>query len=115
MLLDLRTEGSLQAGETITVHADWLALRPADFDYNVFLHLDDASGVTLAQVDTQPQDGARPMTGWRTGEVVSDVYLLTIPAGAPADLRLRLGLYNWQSLERLPVGGADALEVARSG
>lgn len=115
MLLNLRTEGSVQPGETVIVQADWLALRPVDFDYNVFLHLDDAAGVTLAQVDTQPQGGARPMTGWLPGEVISDAYSLIIPSDAPADLRLRMGLYNWQTLERLPVSGADALEVAEPG
>lgn len=112
MLLNVRAEGSLQPGETIIVQADWLALRPVDFDYNIFLHLDDPAGATLAQIDAQPQNGARPMTGWRPGEVISDTYTLAIPPDAPAGLRLLLGLYNWQTLARLPVGEADVLEVA---
>ncbi|MBX7237304.1 MAG: hypothetical protein K1X65_23175 [Caldilineales bacterium] len=114
ILLDLRSEGRLQPGETVIVHADWLALKPADFDYNIFLHLDDAAGATLAQVDVQPQNGARPMTGWRPGEIISDSYSLAIPPDAPAGLRLRLGLYNWQTLARLPVGGEDGVELMRS-
>ncbi len=114
MLLDLRSEGRLQPGETVIVYADWLALKPADFDYNIFLHLDDAAGATLAQVDVQPQNGARPMTGWRPGEIISDSYSLAIPPDAPAGLRLRLGLYNWQTLARLPVGGEDGVELMRS-
>lgn len=114
MLLNLRSEGRLQPGETVIVHADWLALKPVDFDYNIFLHLDDAAGATLAQVDVQPQNGARPMTGWRPGEIISDSYSLAIPPDAPAGLRLRLGLYNWQTLARLPVGGDDGVELMRS-
>lgn len=114
MLLDVRSEGRLQPGETVIVHADWLALKAVDFDYNIFLHLDDAAGATLAQVDVQPLNGARPMSGWRPGEIISDSYSLAIPADAPAALRLRLGLYNWQSLARLPVEGADAMELMKS-
>jgi hypothetical protein len=114
MLLNLRSEGRLQPGDTVIVHADWLALKPADFDYNIFLHLDDAAGATLAQVDTQPQNGARPMTGWRPGEIISDSYSLTVPPAAPAALRLRLGLYNWQTLARLPVGEGDAVYLMKS-
>ncbi len=110
MLLNLTAEGELQPGQTMTLHADWVALQPSDFDYNIFVHVDDASGATLAQLDVQPEQGARPMTSWRPGEIISDAYPITIPANAPADLRLRLGLYNWQTLKRLRAGDADAIE-----
>ena len=111
LLMQVDTEGALQPGATVTVVADWLALRPADFDYNVFLHVIDAEGNRWAQIDAQPQTGARPMTSWRPGEIISDRYEIDIPADAPADLRLLLGLYNWQTLERIPIGAADVLEL----
>lgn len=108
MLLDLTADGELQPGETITLHAAWVALQPPDFDYNIFVHLDDASGATLTQLDVQPQQGVRPLTSWRPGEVITDTYKIAIPANAPTDLHLRLGLYNWQTLVRLRAGDADA-------
>ncbi|NOX61140.1 MAG: hypothetical protein GXP42_04225 [Chloroflexi bacterium] len=111
VLLDLDVEGTLEAGATITVNARWFAPRAVDFDYNVFVQVLDANQTVRAQVDAQPQNGARPMTSWRPGEIISDQYTLTIPSDAPADLQLILGAYDWRTLERLPVGDQNAIRI----
>ena len=111
MLLKLEPEGALQPGATIVLDADWLSTQPIDFDYNIFIHVVDDAGATVAQLDTQPQAGARPMTSWLPGEIISDRYELAIPPDAAPDLKLRLGLYNWQTGERLAAGEDDALEL----
>ncbi len=111
MLLRLEREGTPAPGADVTVHAEWIALQPLDFDYNIFLHAEDASGATHSQTDVQPLGGERPMTTWKPGEIMTDTYRLSIPPDAPADLHLTLGLYNWQTQERLRTAGGNALEV----
>lgn len=111
MLLRLEHEGTPAPGAGVTVHAEWMALKPLDFDYNIFLHAEDAAGATYGQVDTQPLGGERPMTTWKPGEIMTDTYQLVIPPDAPAGLHLTLGLYNWQTQERLQTSGGNALEV----
>lgn len=112
MLIDVSIDGELTPGQTVTVDAVWQALQPIDFDYNIFIHVTDDAGNTVAQFDGQPRDGHRPMTTWLPGEIISDAYQIDIPADAPASLHLRMGLYNWQTLERLPLAsGGDSLTL----
>jgi len=108
VLLDLEPEGELQPGATIALNADWFSSQPVDFDYNIFIHVVDGDGKAVAQLDAQPQAGERPMTSWLPGEIISDRYELAIPADASSDLSLRLGLYNWQTGERMFVVEGDA-------
>ncbi len=112
MLINARLEGELAPGQTVAVHAVWQALQPIDFDYNLFIHITDDTDAAVAQFDGQPQGGDRPMTTWTPGEIITDSYTIAIPADAPAPLHLRLGLYNWQTLARLPLAaGGDALMI----
>jgi hypothetical protein len=101
--------------ESLTVTAAWQALQPIDFDYNVFVHAVDAAGNRVAQWDGQPlRDGeAYPMTAWSVGEIVENSYRLELDTAAAPVQRVDVGLYNWQTGERLPVSGDDkvALEV----
>ncbi len=98
-----------------TVTLAWQALQPIDFDYNVFVHAVDADGNRVAQWDGQPlRDGEPyPMTAWPVGEVVENSYRLELDPDAAPVQRVLVGLYNWQTGERLPVSGDDkvALEV----
>lgn len=86
-------------------------MQPLDFDYNLFIHGFDGQGNRIAQWDGQPQRGreADPMTGWSVGEIVSGDYVLTTEEDRPISdvTTLWLGLYNWQTGERLPVNGDD--------
>lgn len=111
LLVQAEVEGPLTPGAGVAVTAHWLAPQPPAFDYNIFLHAVDAAGNRVAQIDVQPQAGARPMTTWLPGEVIADRYELILPADAPPDLRLLLGVYNWQTLERLPAGAGDAVPL----
>ncbi len=100
-------------GEALTVTVAWQALQPVDFDYNLFIHALDAAGNRVAQWDGQPlRDGEpHPMTAWSVGEIVSNSYRLALdPAAAPVQ-RVDVGLYNWQTGERLTVNGDDKVTL----
>lgn len=91
----------------IDLHFVWQAMQTPRFDYSLFVHLLDEQGTTQAQLDWQPRDyaGPRPMSGWRPDEVLHDAQQLSIPVTLPAGrYQLVLGVYNWQTGERLPLG-----------
>jgi hypothetical protein len=108
-LLDARVTGIAGPGRRTTITARWQALRPLDNDYTVFVHALTSDGTRRAQVDTMPQDGKLPTSQWRPGEVVTDRYALTFNSDAPAtqDYRYLLGLYLWQTGQRLPAGTVE--------
>jgi 4-amino-4-deoxy-L-arabinose transferase-like glycosyltransferase len=89
----------------VTVTLYWRALARPDFDYSVFVHLVDDADRLVAQQDHAP--GARrryPPSSWLAGDVVADEHEIVLPAGCPpGTYRLRLGVYNWATGERLPV------------
>ena len=68
----LRNRKRAAVGQTVMINANWLALQPPDFDYNIFIHALDSADARQAQIDTQPLSGQRPMTTWRPGEVIAD-------------------------------------------
>jgi hypothetical protein len=90
--------GALQVG----LH--WQALQPADFDYTVFVHLLNDDSSLAGQADAEPLNGQYPMTLWEAGEIVVDGKVVTAP---PGTYRLSIGVYRWDTGERLPMITAD--------
>ncbi|HEV8637996.1 MAG TPA: glycosyltransferase family 39 protein [Chloroflexota bacterium] len=89
----------------------WQAGGTPSRDYKVFNHVLDPAGQIVAQRDSVPADWTRPTTGWVAGEYVVDRYELELPAEA-RDLRLRIGLYDPATGDRLPTAdGRDHLDL----
>ncbi len=106
---------SARAGQELEVVLHWQARTPPSRDYNVFLHLRDAADRSVAQADGLPSwYGPQPTSSWPPGKVVLDAHLLSLPADlAPGRYRLVAGLYDWRTLERLPLAsGGDEVELA---
>jgi len=71
--------------------------------WQIFVHLvDPRTGQMLANADHAL---ATPMERWPVGEVVQDVHVVEVPAGA-GDLRVLLGF--WHDDQRLPIDTAAA-------
>lgn len=99
---------TLRGGEGLAVEVVWQPLSRTDIPYFVFIHLLTPTG-SIAQQDTYPGAGRYATTFWDVGRDFVDTYRLTVPADAPAGpARLVLGLYNRETMQRLPVIGADA-------
>ena len=87
-------------------------------DYTAFVHLlgpnNPATGGPLwAQDDSEPCRRSYRTSAWGPGEIVIDRYAMTIPPEAPAgEYSIVMGLYEWQTLQRLPVLD-DAGQAAR--
>ncbi|MFN8421728.1 MAG: glycosyltransferase family 39 protein [Anaerolineae bacterium] len=108
------------AGENIYLTLWWQALKPADLDYSVFIHLWDEKNQRLIQAwGGQPVEGAFSIwqgvpgaqfsiayrtTLWQTGEVIKDEWKMRIDPNAPAgEYELRIGLFEPISGKRLMV------------
>ncbi len=102
------------AGGSLEVVLHWGALGAAEQDYSVFLHLADSSGRVWAQADGTPRDGARPASGWASGEIIVDVRQIALPPELPpGEYALVTGWYDWQTGVRVPLPGQpdDALTL----
>ncbi len=90
------------ATHTVSLRLTWQALARMDKDYVAFIHVVDASGHTVWQVDRQPRDGAYPTSLWDVGEIVEDEVVISVPGDAASrTYRLHLGVYDPDTQERL--------------
>jgi hypothetical protein len=60
----------------------------------------DENGALIGQRDGQPFDGDYPTGLWEAGERIRDVRALSLP---PAARHVRIGWYDHQTGQRLPV------------
>lgn len=91
-------------GDSFTVSLYWKVLEPPPADYTVFIHLLDARGALITQFDRPAGGSTTPTSTWQVGQVLRDTYPLSIPRDAPAGTyTIRMGMYLWPSMERLPV------------
>lgn len=95
---------ALQPGETFTLTLYWRADALIDRSYTVFVHLVGPDDHIYAQQDSVPVGWTRPTTGWFPGEFLRDEYRLTIdPAAPPGMYHLRVGWYDPETGQRVPV------------
>jgi hypothetical protein len=68
------------------------------------VHLVGQNDSRAAQHDSEPQNGAAPTSGWQPGQSIIDPHPLTIsPDAAPGAYQIVIGLYNGQTMARLPL------------
>lgn len=100
-------------GGVIAVELRWEATGAVPASYKVFVHLTDELGALVAQHDSVPASEERPTTTWAPGQVVVDRHGLFLPSRLPERLRLRVGLYDPVTEERLRLpDGSDQVEIA---
>ncbi len=112
--LPLADYGPPRPGDTLHITLTWQAARPFYRDLKLFLHLLDASGQVIAQADPLAGAGASGQgedyftSRWEPGKLIIDDVVISIPPDTPpGSFRLALGLYDGDTLQRLPVVGRD--------
>ncbi|MGB3713236.1 MAG: hypothetical protein WA996_02285 [Candidatus Promineifilaceae bacterium] len=98
---------SAKPGETVEVFTQWDVLQEMDRDWSVFVHMNDPeTELPAAQRDMYPGQGLLATRLLSPGDQIIDRYLLKIPETAitPSDLDLTIGLYDFQSGERMSTG-----------
>lgn len=83
----------------------WQGLKRPDFNYSVFVHLINEAGEMVAQKDHGPgADRGYPPKAWWPGDIVADDHVIEVPSHLkPGTYRFRVGVYRWDTGERLPV------------
>ncbi len=98
--------GVQRPGAPLPVTLYWRAATTTDNLYTVFVRLEALDGQALTQIDSAPQGGGMPTASWATGQIIEDVYPLTIPPDtSPGAYRVVVGLYN-------PLDGMHLIDTA---
>ncbi len=86
----------LRAGGALQVALYWQPRQKLDGDYTGFVQLLDATGAKIAQGQDHPVGSVFYPTGlWRPGEMLRDVFTLTLPANLqPGAYTLTTGMYR---------------------
>jgi 4-amino-4-deoxy-L-arabinose transferase-like glycosyltransferase len=102
-------DSAAQAGGLVRVRLTWHTDAAIDRPLKTFAHLFGEAGL-VAQHDGQPVGELRPTTTWQPDERVIDQFALRLPPRVlPGAYQLRIGLYDRDTLLRLPAhppGGA---------
>ena len=102
-----------RAGVDLRVILYWQCIQPLDTSYTVFCHLVGAAGAMGPQQDDLPCLGQCPTTSWVPNEVLTDEHTIILPLDLPpGPYTLLVGMYDAQTMQRLPVvGGGDAVRA----
>src|SRR5262249_36903411 len=105
--LALRGVTLRQAPGQLIVTPSWDVRGRVGADYQVFVHVIDGAGRTIAQIDVAPGGGdAPPTSGWLPGQQIAVPLPLALPDGLRAgDYAVTLGMYDPRTGQRLPFSG----------
>ncbi len=94
---DLDT-GAISPGQEFKLTYWWRSLESVDIDYTVFVHFIDSKGRIAFQHDHAL---ARPSSKWIPGDVISEKYDVSVPYVDDDIYRIRFGLYDTVTGERV--------------
>ncbi|NDJ54972.1 MAG: glycosyltransferase family 39 protein [Chloroflexi bacterium] len=102
-------------GENIDLILYWAARHEMEQNYIVFAHILDSSGDLVAQLDAQPGDGINRTFNWWPGYFDWDEWPVPIPEDVPpGTYQLHVGMYDADTLERLPAVDHDGTVLGTS-
>lgn len=109
-------EAPSRPGDPVHVRLEWQALKDMERNWSVFVHVSDpVLGQPIAQRDMYPGQGLAATSLMTAGQTIVNDYVLRVPptAIAPAELELLVGLYDFETGERLvTVTGDDTVRLA---
>jgi hypothetical protein len=92
-----------EGGGIVKLVLYWQAQQEMETAYKVFVHMLDAGGMIVGQVDREPLAGVAPTTGWRAGEVVTDDIAVPVTEAMAGTRSIAVGLYDPLTGKRVPV------------
>ena len=102
-------------GEDVTITLYWKALASTNKDYTVFVHLLGSDGTLWGARDTYPGLGRLPTSQWQAERILVDSIPIPVKADAanvaPTALALEVGLYDLDTMQRLPIVDAAGQSV----
>ncbi len=111
-LESVELSSALKSKSPFAVTFNWRTENTPSADYQIFIHLRNSAGETVAQSDGQPVNWMRPTSTWTAGESITDRHALWIPALSAGEYSLVAGLYAPKTGERLTTAlGADTVSL----
>ncbi len=99
---------AVRASGTLSVTLQWIPRGPIAQDYHMFLHVFDAEGEPVAQVDVPPGGPRAPTSAWVRHSYVTWIHPVPLPPDLPpGSYWITLGLYDPSTFERLPLSQGD--------
>lgn len=100
---------AVNPGEPLEVWLTWEVVGEMTRDWSVFVHLIDPNDIVVAQRDTYPGVGLLATSDLQVGQAWMDHYVINIPetAYAPEQVRLAVGLYDYETWERMTTVGEE--------
>lgn len=92
----------------------WETAAPLPWELTIFAHAVDSTGQLVAQADGQAWDNTLPLGQWPPHTRITDTRTIVFPA-PPTAVQVFIGLYNWQTGERLPLALPDGTAVPPEG
>ena len=105
------TLGAAQPGEPLPVVLTWVAQRPMSDDLTVFVHLVDATGEAVGQLDREPAWASYRTSEWQPGDVVIDRFEPVLAEGAAGPISVEVGWYDAATGSRLPTAAGDSVTI----
>jgi len=103
---------NLDPGDELRLALHWQADARPEAEYTVFVHVLNDVGELVAQRDSMPQDDTLPTIHWPVGLLIDDVHLIPLPPDTPpGEYHVVIGMYTWQTGERLPVYRPNGEEI----
>jgi len=98
-----RAAAERQTDGKLRLVLEWESLvQRSPVDATIFVHLLDPNGKLIAQQDTRPWSGQYPTFIWDKGERVRTEHILE-PGAFDNEFSVRVGMYTFPQLERLPI------------
>ena len=94
-------------GRTLEMELTWQSRHRVPYDAVMFVHVVGGDGALVAQTDIPPAGDRFHTSAWIPRQILTDTIVLPLPAGGGGPYTLRFGLYERESLQRLPVVGKD--------
>jgi 4-amino-4-deoxy-L-arabinose transferase-like glycosyltransferase len=115
--LQLRGITLEQAPNHLTLTPAWDVRAHPGAEYHMFVHLLDAHGTRITQIDLAPGGGAAaPTNTWEPGQQIAVPMPLPLPTNLPpGSYRLVIGIYDVATGARLPLVGGTRADPALAG
>jgi len=100
---------SPRSSNILTLTLQWEPLKPMQQDYALFVHVLDAKGNQVAQIDVPPAGPPAPTSTWLLHSYASWQHPIPLPPDMPAGTYwISIGIYNPTNFARLPVSRTTA-------
>jgi len=98
--------------QALYVSAYWQAIGRMEQDYTVFVHMLDGAGCRVGQDDLLLADQqGRTTSTWPIGQALRTLHRLELPPQADTGrIQVQVGVYDVDSMERLPLAGDESGE-----